>query len=174
MWIYILIIFIVVYSIFKEREALGCPSNPLNGKDCDNDSGKAVKGSNPSEEDNTFELLDKIKYASCYNSRFVRWRGIFLASFFGTLLLWFIIFQKIPNEWELSCGILVLFVIFSCVNRFYLFHVSKCIEDNITGSVDILEERYYKEKCESKEDYKVYYPYHNIDYESNQQTSFLV
>lgn len=172
MWIYIFTLFFAIYALFKEREALGCFPNPLDGKDCDNKSGKAIIGSHSTPDNSTPEILDNIVYASTYDNRFVRWRGVFLVSLIGTLLLWFVIFQKFPSEWELVCGVIVLFLVFSCIDRFYLFHVSKCIKENIDESVNILQDRYYEEHC--TEGYKDYQPYHKLDYLSHGQTPFLV
>ena len=168
MWIYILVIFIIIYATFKEREALGCPVNFLNGEDCDNGNGKAVRSTESNTGDSTPAILDNIDYAADYNTRFVRWRSYLLASFFGTLLLWFIVFQRCPKEWELVCGIIVLFLTFSLLDGFYVFHVYKCVESNIDNSTNILRDRYNNnEYCDpSHENYKVYNPYHNIDYKA--------
>lgn len=146
MWIYILIIIVLLYALYKERQALGC-GNFLDGKDCDNANGKAVKGSAPSPKDSCDQLLDKIDYAADYQSRFVKWRAFLILSFLGMLLLWFAVFQKFPSEWELVVGMLVLFLVMSSASSFYKFHLYNHIEHNIDESTEILRQRYSSGDC---------------------------
>ena len=141
MWTYILVFIIILYALYKEREALGC-RGIFDGKDCDNDKGKAVEGSISSKNDNTPEILDKIEYAADYQLRFVKWRAFLIVAFLTTILLWFVVFQKFPREWELVVGILILFVAMSSATGFYLFHLYDHIKKNIDKSTDILRKRY--------------------------------
>ena len=140
MWLYILIVAVIIYALYKERQALGCGSI-LEEKDCDNANGKAVKGSLSSASDSTPEILDKIEFAADYQSRFVKWRSFLMLSFIGTVVLWFVIFGKFPTEWELVCGIIVLFLMSIAVDGFYTFHLYKYIQNNINGSIKILKDR---------------------------------
>lgn len=140
MWIYVLIFAIILYAFYKETEALGC-GNISDGKDCDNANGKAVKGSASSSQDTTSQILNNIEYAADYHSRFVKWRAILIVSFLSMILLWFIVFRKFPDEWELVVGILVLFITMTSTTGFYRFHLYDHIEHNINDSVEILRSR---------------------------------
>nr|QBK86624.1 MAG: 3 transmembrane helices protein [Marseillevirus LCMAC102] len=140
MWIYVIVVIIILYAVYKERQALGC-SYFFNGKDCDNSNGKAVEGSHPFTTDNTSEILDKIKYAAAYQDRFVKWRSFLIVSFLMTGLIWFIIYKKMPSEWELVVFLMVLFLGMSLSTNFYRFHLSNHIEHNIDESVEILRQR---------------------------------
>ena len=140
MWIYIVIAGILLYALYKEREALGC-SKFINGEDCDNANGKAVKGSNPSTSDTTSEILNKIDYAADYQSRFVKWRAVLIVSFVSMVILWFVLFRRFPNEWEIVTGTLVLFIFMTSAVGFYRFHLYDHVEHNINDATNILRDR---------------------------------
>lgn len=140
MIVYIIIAIIVIYSIFKEREALGCPRLPDLG-DCNNEIGKAVHGTKPFSNDSNEILYSKIDKAAAYNNRFVFWRVAIITSFIGAFVLWFILFRRVPSEVELTVIMLVFSSITYFTNNFYKFHLSDYIKRNIQKSVEILENR---------------------------------
>lgn len=140
MWIYILVFVLLLHTIYKERQSLGC-GNFFEGVDCDNGNGKAVRGSAPQKGDIESELLNKIDHAAEYNSRFVKWRIFFILSVVMMGLLWFIIFKKFPTEWEFVVGIVVLFSLMASTSSFYDFHLHEHVKNNVQKSVDILRER---------------------------------
>ncbi|MDB4769375.1 hypothetical protein OAG24_00270 [bacterium] len=140
MWIYIIIIAIFIFAIFKERQALGCPTIPT-GVDCDNENGKAVKGTKPYNSDSTNNLLQKIKLAGSYQDRFVKWRIFYVMSILVTIVSWFVIFKRFPSEWELVLMLIVLMLAFVGTDNFYKFHLSDCVKEHIKSSVNILESR---------------------------------
>ena len=141
MWVYIIVFIVLLYALYKERQALGC-GNFFKGKDCNNANGKAVLGTASLPSDSTSEILDKIKYAADFDSRFVKWRAFLLISFCATVFLWFVIFKRFPPEWELLIMLLILFTTLSLAAGFYRFHLYNFVEQNIDGSVEILRNRY--------------------------------
>lgn len=140
MWIYASVTALLIYALYKECQALGC-DNPLNGIDCDNKSGKAVKGTSSNHQEPTSEILRKIDRAASYNTRFVKWRSYLLMAFGTTMILWFILFKKIPTEWQLITCMLVIFAAITLLSGFYHFHLYKHVKGNIHRSVNILRER---------------------------------
>ncbi len=141
MWIYIILAIVLLYALYKERQALGC-GNFFEGKDCDNINGKAVKGTTPYPNDSSEELFDKIELAAGYQERFVKWRLFLIVSFLATMLIWFIIYKRFPTEWELITAMLILFFAMSSASGFYKFHLYNYVKRNINESVEILRERF--------------------------------
>ncbi len=128
--IFIIFIFVIGYVVYKERQALGC-GNFFEGKDCDNANGKAVRGTSPHPGDDTLTLLNKIDVAANYHSRFVQWRVFFLLAISCMLILWLVIFKRLPTLWEGSVGFIILFLAFILTSSFYKFHLSDHIKTNI-------------------------------------------
>lgn len=140
MWVYALVIILVIYAIYKERQAMGC-GNISDQKDCDNANGKAVKGSKSHQSESTSQILDRISFGSCYNDRFVKWRGIYLISVTCIILMWFVIYNNIPSQRELIIGIIVLMLVITLALSFYKFHLQDHVQRNIQHNVDILKQR---------------------------------
>ena len=140
MWVYFIIIIFAIFALYKERQALGCPNIP-NGCDCDNENGKAVKGTLPSPTDSNEEIYDKIKLAANVEERFVKWRVYFIISIVVSLLLWFVVYRRMPKEYEMVVSIIVIMLCLTLANKFYQFHLYRYIKKNIDASVDILDKR---------------------------------
>lgn len=139
MWVYIILVVLLIYAIIKEREALGCSSNIC--QDCDNQNGKAVKGTKPDETDTTDEIYDKIYKAATFTDRFVTWRIGYIVGFFAAILVVFLLYQSFPTELELLVITLVVGILIYFTFSFYNFHLIKCIEKNIRESAAILQKR---------------------------------
>lgn len=143
MWVYGAIGVALVYAIYKEHQSLGC-EELFRGKDCfldENRNGKAVIGTVPQETDGNEEILDKIDLAADYDNRFVKWRAFFIISFVATMLLFFVTFKRVPTEWELMLGIIVVFLCFLSYSSFYQFHLKNLISENIHEGTGILRKR---------------------------------
>lgn len=148
MWIYIGIGLIMIFVVYKERQALGCPTIP-NGSDCDNINGKAVKGTKPSPSDSDSVLLDKIRLAASYKERFVYWRKALILAFVASFVFFFVAYQTYPTEYELVVCMFVFAVLVIFGNSFYIFHLCNHVRKNIESSVDILESRQHSVQNES-------------------------
>lgn len=142
MWVYVLIALLCVYALYKERQALGCPTIP-DGKDCDNQNGKAVKGSQPSDYDSKSDLYMRLKLAASYKDRFVFWRIALLTSVVCAFILWFVLYHRIPTEWELVVLIIVISSVTYFTDNFYKFHLVDHVKKNILSTVALLETKPY-------------------------------
>lgn len=140
MWIYLVIALVFVYALYKEREALGCPTIP-NGEDCDNANGKAVRGTKPLPTDPTPVIFDKIRKAADFADRWVVWRISFLISLPSVLLIYFFLYQRFPDEHETLMGLFIISAIVYFALNFYKFHLINYVKDNIDEGVKILETR---------------------------------
>jgi hypothetical protein len=87
----------------------------------------------------------------------------------GMLILWFVIFQKFPSEWELICGIMVLFLVMSLLDGFYRFHLYRLVQNNINDSTERLRKRLSSSL--ERESYSSPVPYHTVDYDSGKSYS---
>lgn len=97
MYIYIFVAVLLIFALWKERQALGCPENPLNFTDCDNANGKAVKGTRSSPSDPTPVVVKKIKEAADFADKWVIWRVGFLLSFPCVVLIYFLTNSPSPS-----------------------------------------------------------------------------
>ena len=140
MWIYFLIALVFVYALYKERQALGCPTIP-NGEDCDNANGKAVKGTRPLPTDPTGAVFDKMRSAADFADKWVVWRVALLLSIPCMFFIYFFLYQRIPLEHELLVGMFVISAIVYFVLNFYKFHLINHARNNINEGIRILETR---------------------------------
>lgn len=140
MWVYATVACILGFSIFKERQALGCPSVP-DGSDCNNENGKPLKNTKPYPTDPTYIIFSKIKKAANFSDKWVTWRLSLIVSFIGSLALWFIIFHRKPSGRELITSMLVLTATVYFTISFYKFHLFDIAKNNIDECVNIIEKR---------------------------------
>lgn len=165
MYIYILVAILLIFALWKERQALGCPENPLSTTDCDNANGKAVIGTKSSPSDPTSVVVDKIKKAANFGDRWVMWRVGFLLSFPCVVIAYFFLHSTIfdgggascfksssgdllctlaksfPSEKELVVGMFVITALVYFTLNFYKFHLINYARKNIDEGVDILAAR---------------------------------
>jgi hypothetical protein len=140
MWIYLLIALAFVYALYKEREALGCPTFP-NGEDCDNANGKAIRGTKSLPSDPTPVVFDKIGKAADFADRWVVWRVSFLISLPCILFIYFFLYQRFPSEHESLIGMFVIAAVIYFTLNFYKFHLINYARNNIDEGLKILESR---------------------------------
>jgi hypothetical protein len=148
MIIYVLIAIIIIFTLYKERQALGCPSVP-DGTDCDNANGKAVKNTKPSESDSDATLYQKIVRASEFADKWVMWRIGVLVSVPCVFLIYFFCGgsssgskgRKTPTEKELLVGMFVITAIVYFTLNFYNFHLMRVAQKHIKEAVSILATR---------------------------------
>ena len=138
MWIYVAIGLFLIYVLYKERQALGCPDLP-NGEDCDNGNGKAVKGSAPEPGDSPDVLYKKIIMASRFMDRFVVWRMAIITGFVSTIFMFFFLYQRFPSEFELTMSLFVIAAVVYFFWSFYRFHLVAYTEKNISDAIDQLK-----------------------------------
>lgn len=141
MWCYFIILLLVVFCIYKERQALGCKDIP-DGSDCKNNLGKAVIGTKSNFSDSDKKIFENIIFASEYANRDVVWRRAFLISCVSAIVIIWILYQRLPSEIEFTVIIIVITILMYSSSNFYKFHLIDHIQNNITESVNILKSRY--------------------------------
>jgi hypothetical protein len=139
MWVYAIIGAILIYAIYKERQALGCPTFP-DGRDCDNANGKALTGTEPFPHDSPYELEAKIRKASAFMERWVVWRFSVILSFCSVMISMFFIHQRIPTETELAIGMFVSSTLIYFTMNFYRFHMGRYVEENVNKGLSMLSQ----------------------------------
>lgn len=140
MKVYLLFAVFLVFAIYKERQALGCPTVP-DGTDCSNRDGKAVRGSKSERGMSSNQILDKISYAAHFQERWVTWRTSFMTALFVAVSSVYILHERFPTEQELATYTIVVVLALTLVGSFYKFHLSNHVAANIDESVNILRGR---------------------------------
>jgi hypothetical protein len=166
MYVYILVALILVFALWKERQALGCPDNILSTADCDNANGKAVKGTRSYPTDSTPVVVENIKKAADFGDRWVMWRIGLLLSFPCVVIIYFFLnssvfsgskqcfsptgkaddlvcslIKSFPSEKELVIGMFVITALVYFTLNFYKFHLINYAKKNIDEGADILASR---------------------------------
>ena len=129
---------VVLYALYKERQALGCRLIP-DGSDCDNARGKAVKGSHPKPGDSPEKLKERIKHAASFSDRWVVWRISILLGYAATFAIYFITFNRIPTERELLISWIIIGVLLYFTFNFYGFHLFRHVHDAIVRCLSKLD-----------------------------------
>lgn len=139
MILYLLILILFVYAVFKERQALGCKNYIWEGIDCDNANGKAVCGTAPEETDTQLDTVSKIKYAVAFPDRFVTWRITFIICVLCSIMIGYILFPEFPSEKNFLIMILILFTMITIVYGFYRFHMYDHISNHVNQLCEKIE-----------------------------------
>lgn len=140
MYVYLCVIVFLIFALWKERQALGCPEG-LTFADCDNADGKAIKGTKSSPSDSTDVVVAKVKKAADFGDRWVMWRIGFLVSFPCVMLMFFFLQHRAPNDRELVVSMFVITALVYFTFNFYKFHLINYAQNNIDLGVDILASR---------------------------------
>jgi len=140
MWVYLIVAAILLYALHKERQQLGCPAFP-DTNDCRNEDGKVLRGTKSDASDDEATIFGNIKTAADFASQWVIWRMAILLSSLATVLGFFLVYQRIPTEFELVGFMLVFTFCIYFMFGFYKFHMLDYVRKNIDESVDILQTR---------------------------------
>jgi len=134
MYIYAIIFSLLIYAIYQEIIDLS-------------DSRYIDKNSIPNSNDSCYKLLQKYKKSISYfymNST-RSWRIPYMSTIFILFLIWYIIFKRIPTEWELLiCGSPVLLFLYT-VLTYYQHHLTKNFTNHLVNISNHLENKL--EKC---------------------------
>lgn len=133
--IYAFVLALVVVVFFKERWSLGCEGV---FKICDNQNAVPVKDTRSTITDNINKILQKIRYASDYTSRFVTWRRTIVISFVVMLMIWGLVLRRMPTGWEVLISLILIFTVITAVDGFYKYHLHDVVAKNVSQSVDLL------------------------------------
>lgn len=140
MWVYVLVGVFFLFALYKERQALGCPDWP-NGADCDNQNGKAVRGTKVTPDMSTHQILDAIDYAAKFQDRWVKWRATFMIALLATIVAIYIMYNRVPTEQELVVYTVVFVLTVTLSNSFYRFHLTDHVTNHVSEGVEILRSR---------------------------------
>lgn len=97
MIMYIIVFFFVLFAVKFEK----------------NDYANAYDLSKPKKSDNPKRILKKIRIATSYDNHTIKWRRIYVSSVFSTVLIFLIIYQRIPSQKELLLYIAIIYVVFA-------------------------------------------------------------
>jgi hypothetical protein len=140
MLIYAIFFIVAIYVIYKERQALGCPNIP-NGIDCDNQNGKAVRGTKSNNSDSTQTLWTNLENGTSYLQRYVEWRSFFVLSVLSSILIFFLLYERFPSELELVVSCIVICFLLCSFRCFYEFHLHSIVRSNMQNTINILKSR---------------------------------
>jgi len=150
MIVYIAVGLTLVYALVKERSMLGCKVIP-DADDCDNANGKVVKGCSPNASDTDEQLVNKLVNSAHYCDRIVVWRQAVILSFLSATLIWFILKERFPTEYELLVSMLVMSALIYFTSGFYKFHMHDYVRQNIVDAALIIKERLKNEAQQPKQ-----------------------
>lgn len=134
---FVLIIMILLYCIFKEREELGCFRISI-AKQCNEDKSVYIEGTKASPDDNTQVLTNKIISALSYHEKAGIWRRcVILATILiGILILFDRTFCNELAKW------MALHIVFFCIFYFFFnylnYHHFRKLKQNGTESLELL------------------------------------
>lgn len=140
MIVYILVCFVLIYIVLKERAMLGCKGLI---EDCDNYSGKPFINTKPLETDSTAELFEKLSKTSAYTKQVVYWRRAYLLAFIIVLVVFWITYIRWPSERELVVGMFIVFAVIYFSFNFYQFHLNAIAENRIEEISSLLQKRIF-------------------------------
>jgi hypothetical protein len=119
MLLYIILLSLFIFACYKENKEY-------------NDSfilGKYLKGQSINR------MLKNIKICMSYDFKTIKWRRIFISSIISTILIFMIVFYRIPEQSEFLLFLIIIFLIFSFMWSSYIDktakEVNKYCEDNI-------------------------------------------
>ena len=129
MYIYAIFFILLIYAIYQERIDMSERRyiNP---------------NSKPNSNDSAYKLLQKYKESTSYfYINWIRWRVPYISTIFIIFLVWYIIFKKIPTEWNLvTCGGPIFLYLYS-VWEFYNHHLIKNFTDHLVNISNTLEDK---------------------------------
>ncbi len=121
MWIYLIFAIGGLYALLKERELLGCTSNPTDAwKQCD----KYRNIPQPTSYDPE-KLYATTSRTIDFVTTKVEWRSNLVTSLIACLVLWYVMFRRVPTEWELLTVTFVIYAILFMKDSFFKYHFYK-------------------------------------------------
>lgn len=97
MIVYIIVFFFVLFAIKFEKT----------------DYANAYDLSKPKKSDKPKRIFKKIRVVTSYDNHTIKWRRIYISSVLSTVLIFLIIYQRIPSQKELLLYIAIIYAIFA-------------------------------------------------------------
>ena len=135
MYIYAALFILLVYAIYQERI-------DVRERRFVNDNSK------PNSDDSPYKLIQKYKESiSYFYMNRIRWRIPYISTIFIVFLFWYIVFKKIPSEWNLiTLGAPILLYLYA-VWTYYNHHLTKTFTDHLVNISNTLEDKLESKKC---------------------------
>ena len=120
--LYAIIILVLTFAKKMEMSDLNCPSYGCDKSLCREGNGTHYQGVDPEDGDSPRTLGRKIIEASHVHRKTVYWRRSLLVSFFSLIILWLILFKRLPSGPEIMTGLFVVGGIWYFSFNFYNYH----------------------------------------------------
>lgn len=122
---------------------LRCPSTKASAKQCGPGKGVAYVKGRPFTRDSPDTLLDKISLSSSYENNTVKWRRCLIFSFFVTVIIFLLVFSRLPCGKELLICVLILYCCMYFMLSFYQNEISRPATRQIDVSIDLLRDKLF-------------------------------
>lgn len=139
--VYVLLFIFVGVIFMTERKDMLCPTLSATDGECDNFGGMSYSGSIPNDGDSCKESFNKLTRLYTLQYRRVKWRFIFLVSFFVSFMLWCLYFTPgyLPRWNQFIITLLLVFVVISGYYMYEDYHINKRFNkaiDNIENKIE--------------------------------------
>lgn len=141
--IYTVLICVTVYAIKMEYTDLRCPTTKTHSKHCGPGKGAAYYRGRPFTRDTPDILLDKISLSGGYENNAVKWRRCLIFSLLVTLIIFLLVFTRLPSGKELLICVLVLYCCMYFMLSFYQNQISRYATRQIDVSLDLLRDKIF-------------------------------
>lgn len=137
--IYIGLSILLYIAIKYEYLDIYCPnrSSPVCGRGM---GSMYVKGK-PNSLDDIITLLEKIKISSRYEKNSVKWRRSFILSLISTILIFLILFHRLPDGKETLITLAILYFLFYISLDFFQHYVTKYAIKQIDLAISLLKDK---------------------------------
>lgn len=138
---------LIVYAIFTiillqiaiptEKSDLTCPNGPYtkNKKLCKDGNGKLLQVGKYQKTDNANTILNKMNKLIINKQSQVYWRRYFILSFILAIVSNYVITDKLPDAKTFIVLFMVLYLGFSNMNSFYVYHYDNKFDDKIVDGI---------------------------------------
>lgn len=139
--LYALIAIIIRYALKMEISDLGCPYVGCDKQMCGDGNGTHYQGCDPEPDDDATETGKKIIKATMIHRKTVYWRRSIITTVMGMLILWLVLFRRLPTGPELMTGMFILGGIWYFSFNFYNYHHFDHAKNKVIKLVKILVEK---------------------------------
>jgi hypothetical protein len=141
--VYIIVIFLLIKAYKSEALDIFCPPGckEYDKKYCGDGKGKYYINGMGNDKDDIPVLLNKIELNANIDENTVKWRRCLVLAIISSILLFLIVFSKLPSGSELMMSILIIFLVFYFSFSFYQWHYTKFPAFNIYKNINILRKK---------------------------------
>ncbi len=134
--VYVILIIFLVFAIKSEKLDLFCPKDKkkYDCEACGDGKGKYYIDGKYEEDDDVDKILLKIEWLSEYNEKTVKWRRVYILSFFS-VVLYSLLTGTLSSGKKALLLFLSMFIIFYSSFSYYYFHFEKFPEHYIKNNI---------------------------------------